>query len=151
MALRNIRKGNDEILRKVSKKVDVIDDKIIMLLEDMEETLHKEQGAGLAAPQVGILKRVIIIDVGEGVLKLINPEIKSQSGSCIEAEGCLSIPGVVGEVIRPQKVVVDALDIEGEKITIEGEDLLARALCHEIDHLNGVLFTDKVIRYIDKD
>lgn len=151
MALRNIRKGNDEILRKVSKKVDVIDDKIIMLFEDMEETLHKEQGAGLAAPQVGILKRIIIIDVGEGVLKLINPEIKSQSGSCIEAEGCLSIPGVAGEVIRPQKVVVEALDVEGKKIAIEGEDLLARALCHEIDHLNGVLFTDKVIRYIDKD
>lgn len=150
MALRNIRTGNDEILRKVSKDVDVIDDKIITLTEDMEETMKEEQGVGLAAPQVGILKRIIVIDIGEGVLKLINPVIKSKSGKAIQAEGCLSVPGILGEVERPQKVVVEALDIEGKKVTIKGEDLLARVLCHEIDHLDGILFTDKVTKYIDQ-
>lgn len=151
MAIRNIRTEEDEILRKKSKEVDVINDKIITLLKDMADTMYKAQGVGLAAPQVGILKRVVIIDAGEGLIELINPVIKSESGEQIEIEGCLSIPGVFGEVKRPAVVVVEALNRKGEKVTIEGKELLARALCHEIDHLNGILFKDKVIRFVDKE
>lgn len=112
----------------------------------MEETLYEEDGVGLAAPQVGVLKRVIVIDVGEGILKLVNPEITYSEGKAVDIEGCLSIPGSEGEVERPKKVKVKALNEKGEEIVIEGEDLLARALCHEIDHLNGILFIDKIIK-----
>lgn len=150
MAIRNIRTDGDEVLRKVSREVDVINDKIIELLKDMAQTMYKAEGVGLAAPQIGILKRVVVIDVGDGLLELINPKIVEESGEQIEIEGCLSIPGVLGEIKRPAKVTVEALNSKGEKIIIEGEELLARALCHEIDHLNGVLFKDKVIRFIDK-
>lgn len=145
MALRTIRKNGDELLRKKSKKVDVINERILTLLDDMVETMHDADGVGLAAPQVGILKRVVVIDIGEGVLKLINPEIISTEGNYIDVEGCLSIPGEQGQVERPYKVKVKALNEKGEEIIVEGEELLARALCHEIDHLEGVLFIDKVI------
>ncbi|OAA82720.1 peptide deformylase [Clostridium ljungdahlii] len=146
MALRNVRKYGDSILRKKSRKVEEINERIHVLLEDMEETLYEEDGVGLAAPQVGVLKRVIVIDVGEGILKLVNPEIIYSEGKAIDIEGCLSIPGSEGEVERPEKVKVKALNEKGEEIIIEGEDLLARALCHEIDHLNGILFIDKIIK-----
>lgn len=145
MALRTIRKHGDELLRKKSKKVDVINERILTLLNDMEETMHDADGVGLAAPQVGILKRVVVIDIGEGPLRLINPEIISTEGSYTDVEGCLSIPGEQGQVERPYKVKVRALNEKGEEIIIEGEELLARALCHEIDHLEGILFIDKVI------
>ncbi|MCH3964042.1 MAG: peptide deformylase [Clostridium sp.] len=144
MALRNIVKYGDDLLRKKSRKVDVINDRIITLLKDMEETLYAANGVGLAAPQVGVLKRVVVIDVGEGIIKLINPEIVYKEGSYIDSEGCLSIPGRQEEVERPKKVRVEALNEKGEKITIEGEDLLARAFCHEIDHLDGILFIDRI-------
>lgn len=145
MALRNIRKYGDEILRKKSRKVDDINDRILTLISDMEETMYKAQGVGLAAPQVGILKRIVVIDVKEGIIRLINPEIIFEEGSQIDAEGCLSVPGEQGEVDRPNKVKVKALNEKGEEIVVEGEGLLARALCHEIDHLDGVLFVDKTI------
>lgn len=144
MALRNIVKYGDDLLRKKSRKVDVINDRILTLLKDMEETLYAANGVGLAAPQVGVLKRVVVIDVGDGIIKLINPEIVYKEGSYIDSEGCLSIPGRQEEVERPKKVRVEALNEKGEKITIEGEDLLARAFCHEIDHLDGILFIDRI-------
>ena len=150
MAIRNIRLDGDEVLRKVSREVDVIDEKVLTLIKDMAETMYKVDGVGLAAPQVGILKRVIVIDVGDGLLELINPKIIEQSGEQIEVEGCLSIPGIMGEVKRPAKVVVEALNPKGEKVVINGEGLLAVALCHEIDHLDGILFKDKVIRFVEK-
>ncbi|NLP15230.1 MAG: peptide deformylase [Clostridium sp.] len=149
MAIRFIREDGDEVLRKKSREVDVIDDRIKTLLSDMAETMYAASGVGLAAPQVGILKRVVVIDVGEGLLELINPVIVKQDGEQVDVEGCLSVPGVAGEVKRPAKVLVEALDPKGEKITVEGQGLLAVALCHEIDHLDGVLFTDKVVRFID--
>ncbi|WML35143.1 peptide deformylase [Clostridium sp. OS1-26] len=145
MGLRNIRKYGDEILRKKSRKVEAINDRILTLIKDMEETMYEAQGVGLAAPQVGILKRIIVVDVGEGIIKLINPEIIFKEGSQLDVEGCLSVPGEQGEVERPNKVVVKALDEKGQEIIVEGEGLLARALCHEIDHLDGILFVDKTI------
>lgn len=149
MAVRNIRKESDEVLRKKSKKVEKIDDRILTLLDDMAETMYKAEGVGLAGPQVGVLRRVIVVDVGEGLLKLINPEIISYSGEKVDVEGCLSIPGVHGEVKRPLSVVVRALNEKGEKVEIAGSELLARALCHEIDHLDGILFIDKTIRIVE--
>lgn len=151
MALRNIRKYGDEILRKKSRKVDNINDRITTLLSDMEETLYNANGVGLAAPQVGVLKRVIVIDIGQGIIKLINPEIIETEGSYIDEEGCLSIPGKQGKVERPYKVKVKALNEKGEEIIVEGEELLARALCHEIDHLDGILYVDKVINQRGED
>lgn len=151
MAIRNIRKDGDEVLRKISKKVDKIDDKILTLLKDMADTLYEAEGVGLAAPQVGILKRIVVIDVGEGLIELINPEIIEATGEQLEAEGCLSIPGVFGEVKRPAKVRVRALNSKEETVEYEGEELLARAFCHEIDHLDGILFKDKVVRFIEQE
>lgn len=145
MALRQLRYEGDPLLRKKSRKVEVIDKKIKTLIEDMAETMYKEEGVGLAAPQVGILKRVVVIDIGEGLIKLINPEIIFQEGEQINTEGCLSIPGINGEVKRPEKVKVKYLDLDGTEKTLEGTGLLAIALCHEIDHLNGILFIDKMI------
>lgn len=150
MALRNIRFDGDEVLRKVSKTVDVIDDRVLTLLDDMAETMYAEKGVGLAAPQIGVLKRVVVIDVGEGLIELINPKIVKTEGEELDIEGCLSIPNFVGEVIRPKKVWVEALNRKGEKISLEGEDLLARAFCHEIDHLDGILFTSKAQKIINK-
>ncbi|MBM7868924.1 peptide deformylase [Clostridium pascui] len=146
MALRNIRKIGDEILRKKSKKIEQIDDRIQMLLDDMLETMYESNGVGLAAPQVGILKRVVVIDIGEGPVFLINPEIIKSEGSYIDEEGCLSVPGEQGPVERPYKVTVKALDRNGKEIVVEGEELMARALCHEIDHLDGILYVDKIIK-----
>ncbi|MGJ0909055.1 peptide deformylase [Clostridium botulinum] len=145
MAIRNIRKYGDELLRKKSRKIEKIDDRVLTVLEDMAETMYSAEGVGLAAPQVGILKRVVVIDVGEGLIKLINPEIIETEGNQKDVEGCLSVPGEQGEVERPYKVKVKALNEKGEEIVLEGEELLARAFCHEIDHLDGILFVDKVI------
>jgi len=143
MALRTIRKDGDEVLRKVSKPVDKIDHKIITLLDDMADTMYHADGIGLAAPQVGILKRVIVLDVGDGLIELINPVIVEHQGEQLYMEGCLSVPGYYGEVKRPAKVVVEGLNRKAEKVVIDAEGLLAVALCHEIDHLDGVLFKDK--------
>jgi len=145
MAIRNIRKNGDEILRKRSKEVNEIRDRELSLLNDMLETMYAAEGVGLAAPQVGILKRMVVIDIGEGPVKLINPEITEMSGSCVDFEGCLSIPGEQGRVDRPDTVTVKALNEKGEKIKITGNDFFARALCHEIDHLDGILFIDKML------
>ncbi|RKD34361.1 peptide deformylase [Thermohalobacter berrensis] len=145
MAIRQLRFKGDPILRKKSREVTKIDDRIKILLEDMLETMYKEEGVGLAAPQVGILRRVVVIDVGDGPIKLINPEIIEEDGEKIDEEGCLSVPGESGKVKRPAMVKVKYLDENGEEQIIEGTGLLARALCHEIDHLNGILFIDKII------
>ncbi len=145
MALRNIRTYGDEILRKKSRKVEEVNNRIKTLVEDMIETMYAADGVGLAAPQVGILKRVVVIDVGDGPVVLINPEIQETEGSYIDTEGCLSVPGEQGEVERPQRLKVKAMNENGEEVQYEAEDLFARAVCHELDHLEGVLFVDKVI------
>lgn len=146
MAIRNLRYDNDEILRKRSREVEVIDDKIKELAYDMMETMHKYDGVGLAAPQVGILKRVIVIDLYEEGMQfiLINPVIVKTKGEQLCDEGCLSFPNKFGKVKRPKEIEVVALDLDGKKIRVKGKDLLAQALSHEIDHLEGKLFVDKV-------
>lgn len=146
MAIRNLRFENDEILRKRSKEIEVIDDKIRELAADMIETVHKYDGLGLAGPQIGILKRIVVIDLYEPGTQfvLINPEIISVKGEQEVQEGCLSFPNKFGIVIRPKEVEIKALNLDGEEIRIVGKDLLAQALCHEIDHLNGEVFIDKV-------
>lgn len=145
MALRNLRINGDEVLRKKCKQVNEITPRDLQLIGDMKETMYKENGVGLAAPQVGILKRIIVIDVGEGPFAVINPEILEKRGSQIDIEGCLSVPGEQGRVERPNYVKVKGLNEEGEETIFEGEELLARAFCHEIDHLDGILFIDKII------
>lgn len=143
MAIRNILALGEETLRKKSREVKVIDGRILTLLEDMAQTLAKAEGVGLAAPQVGILRRVVVIDLGDGLLEMINPVIVETSQEMIEiAEACLSIIGRRGMVARPAYVKVEALNRFGEPIIVEGEELLARALCHEIDHLDGQLYID---------
>jgi len=144
MALRNIRKFGDDILRKKCREVDKIDDRLLTLIEDMKETMYEAEGVGLAAPQVGILKKLFIIDIGEGPLVFINAEIVETSGSQIDEEGCLSLPGETKEVMRPNYVRARALNEKGEEFEMEGEELLARAILHEYDHLNGTLFIDRV-------
>lgn len=144
MALRNIRKYGDSILRKKCREVDEIDKRLLTLIEDMKETMYDADGVGLAAPQVGILKRLFVIDIGEGPLVFINPEILETDGSQTDEEGCLSLPGESEEVIRPNYVKATALNEKGEKFQIEAEELLARAILHENDHLNGTLFIDRV-------
>lgn len=145
MALREIKHyERDEVLRKKSRPVDKIDKRIITLLDDMAETMYNVEGVGLAAPQVGVLRRVVVIDVGEGILELINPEIIEEEGEQTSMEGCLSIPGLTGRVKRPARVVAKGLNRHGKKIKVEGNDLLAVALCHEIDHLDGILYIDKI-------
>ena len=145
MALREIVTYGDDILRKKCRPVTAFDGKLHTLLDDMAETLVKAEGAGLAAPQVGILRRAVIIDVhdGSGVIELINPEIVETEGVQCGNEGCLSLPGEWHEVERPAKVTVKAQDRHGNEFTMTGEGLLARAFCHELDHLDGVLFIDK--------
>ena len=146
MAIRDIKHyQRDDILRKKSKPVDKIDDRIITLLDDMAETMYHADGVGLATPQVGILKRVIVMDIGEGLIELINPEIIWEKGEQDGEEGCLSIPGYSARVKRPAQVKVKGLNRKGEEIEIVGKGLLARALCHEIDHLDGILFIDRVV------
>ena len=147
MAIRTIRTEGDEILRKKSKKVEVIDEKITELIQDMIETLHKYDGVGLAAVQVGILKQILIIQEAEDapILVIINPEIISQSGTQVVEEGCLSFPNKFAKIERPEKIKVRASNEKGKKIEITGKGLLAQALSHEIDHLNGEVFIDKII------
>ncbi|MCT8978442.1 peptide deformylase [Clostridium sp. CX1] len=149
MALRQIRLFEDEILRKKSRAVEVVDDKIRQILDDMADTMYNtENGGGLAAPQVGILKRLVVIDMGQGLIKLVNPKIIMQEGTQEVVEGCLSIPNTWGKLKRPAKVTVEALNENGEKITLTGTGDLAKCFCHEIDHLEGILFTDLVTEYI---
>lgn len=147
MAIRVVRENGDEILRKKSREVESIDDKIREILDDMVETLHKYNGVGLAGPQIGILKRIIVIDLydDEGPMKLINPAIVKKKGKQEVEEGCLSFPNQYGKIIRPAEVTVEALNENGEKVKIKAKELLAQALCHEIDHLNGILFVDKIL------
>jgi len=149
LGTRNILKEGEETLRKKSRKVEKIDDRTTTLLDDMAETLYSANGIGLAAPQVGVLRRMIVLDVGQGLVELINPKVISKKGTQQKAEGCLSVPDVYGEVKRPESVVVEAMDRKGTKVKIAGTELLAICLCHEIDHLDGILFTDKVIRYVE--
>lgn len=149
MALRIIRLDDDPILRKKSKEVTDINERIITLLNDMEETMNNANGVGLAAPQIGVLRRVVVIDVGEGVMKMINPEFIDFKGGVIDIEGCLSIPKKSGTVERPEWVKIKYLNEKGEEAILEGTGLLARAICHEIDHLDGILYTDKVIEAFD--
>ena len=156
MALRNILNLNDamdaEILRKKSRPVEKIDERIRTILDDMAETLYDSGGVGLAAPQVGILRRIVVIDIGEGLIELINPEILETSKETqIDAEGCLSNPGQYGMVERPYRVKVRAQDRNGNWFEKEGEGLLARAFCHELDHLEGILFTSSASRMLSVD
>ncbi len=146
MAIRNVVQIGDEILRKKSKPVREFDEKLWDLLDDMKETMIKNNGCGLAAVQVGVLRRAIVIDVNHMRLELINPEIVESYGEQIEKEGCLSVKNEYAYVKRPEEVTVKALDRYGNEFMISGVDLLARAFCHEIDHLEGILFTDKIIK-----
>ena len=147
MAIRNLRYDKDEILRKRSREIEVIDDRIKELAKDMMDTMHQWDGLGLAGPQVGVLKRIIVIDLYEEGMQftLINPVIVKTKGEQEVDEGCLSFPNQFGKVIRPKEVTVEALDLDGKKVTLKAKDLLAQALCHEIDHLDGHLFVDKVV------
>lgn len=149
MAIRNVVKEGDEILAKVSRPVEKFDEKLHTLLDDMAETMYSLDGAGLAAVQVGILRRVVVIDVGDGLIELINPQIIKQSGVQNNTEGCLSCPGKWGITERPMKVTVQAQDRFGKKFKVSGDDLMARALCHELDHLDGHLFLEKCVRMLD--
>ena len=144
MALRTIRVQGDSVLTKKSRTVDKMTPRIGELITDMLDTMYDEMGVGLAAPQVGILKRIVVIDVGEGPIVLINPEILETSGEQTGDEGCLSVPGMAGQVTRPNYVKVKALDVNMNEQIYEGEGLLARAFCHEIDHLDGKMYTELV-------
>ena len=144
MALRNIRTMGDECLTKVCKEVKEINKRTQLLIEDMIDTMYEANGVGLAAPQVGILKRIVVIDVGEGPIVMINPVILETSGEQTGDEGCLSVPGKAGKVTRPNYVKAKAFDENMEEYIIEGEELLARAICHECDHLDGHLYVEKV-------
>lgn len=152
MAVLNIVKDGDEVLRKKCRPVTEITPRIIRLLDDMKATLHKANGVGLAAPQVGVLRRIAIVECEPGeLIELINPEIIEQSGEQEEIEGCLSVPGKWGITKRPEKVKVKATDRNGNSFTVEGEGLLARALCHETDHLDGIIFYDNAVRMLSED
>ena len=144
MALRTIRVEGDPVLTKKSRPVEEMTPKISELITDMLDTMYDAMGVGLAAPQVGILKRIVVIDVGDGPIVLINPEILETSGEQTGDEGCLSVPGMAGQVTRPNYVKVKALDVNMEEQILEGEGLLARAFCHEIDHLDGKMYTELV-------
>ena len=149
MALRQVRYKEDDVLYKECKEVKKFDEKLGILLDDMYDTMKKANGVGLAAPQVGIIKRAVVIDIGEGRIELINPQIIETSGLQTGTEGCLSFPNVWGEVERPNYVKVKAFDRYGKEFELEGEELLARAICHECDHLDGVVFTSHVIKFVD--
>lgn len=145
MGIRNVRTLGDDILRKRAKEVEAITPKITELIDDMYETMYETNGVGLAAPQVGILKRIVVIDTGEGEpLTMINPEILETSGTQTGYEGCLSVPGKTGVVTRPKKVKAKAFDENMQEFVVEAEDLLARAICHEVDHLDGKVYVDLV-------
>lgn len=149
MAIRNIVKFGDDVLTKKCRTVENIDERTLTLLDDMVDTLYDSTGVGLAAPQVGVLKRIAVIDVGDGLIELINPEIIKQEGNQRDLEGCLSLPDKWGYVDRPMKVTVRATDRNGDLYEIEGEGLLARAFCHEIEHLDGILFSSHVDEFVD--
>lgn len=148
MAIRNIVKLGDEVLRKVCRTQMTFDERLATTLDDMAETMYKAEGVGLAAPQIGILRRYCIIDVGDGIIELINPVIESMSGEQTGEEGCLSIPNRYESVTRPMMVTVRAQDRKGNSFTITAEGFKARALCHEIDHLDGILYIDKTDKKI---
>lgn len=145
MAIRQMRINDDPILRKKAREITEISDRIRTLAADMLETMYKEDGAGLAGPQVGVLRRIVVIDVGDGPFTMINPVITSKEGEQIGYEGCLSFPNRAGKVARPQKVTAEYTDLDGNHQEITGEDLLARCICHECDHLDGIVFVDKII------
>ncbi|MGL5647537.1 MAG: peptide deformylase [Clostridium sp.] len=147
MAIRNIRKNGDDVLRKKSKFVDKVDNRTLLLIEDMIDTMYEADGVGLAAPQVGILKRIFVVDICDdfGPRIFINPEILEVKGSQIGEEGCLSTPGEFGDVDRPNYVKIKALNENNEEFVLEATEFLARAICHEYDHLEGTLFLDKVL------
>lgn len=144
MAIRNIVKIGDDILRKVCRTQLTFDDRLALTLDDMADTMYEAEGVGLAAPQIGILRRYCVVDVGDGIIELVNPVIEEQSGSQSGEEGCLSIPGRYEEVERPMKVTVRAQDRNGKNFKITADGFKARALCHEIDHLDGILYIDKI-------
>lgn len=144
MAIRNIVTKGDDVLRKICRTQLQFDGKLATLLDDMADTMYKAEGVGLAAPQVGILRRVCIVDIGDGIIELVNPVITAQSGEQEGSEGCLSIPGRYEEVVRPMNVTVRAQDRNGNNFTISAEGFKARALCHEIDHLDGILYIDRI-------
>ena len=144
MAIRNLRYEGDAILRKTSREVKEVTPKVRQLIDDMLETMYEANGVGLAAPQVGILKRIVTIDIGEGPLVMINPQIVKTAGTQTGDEGCLSVPGKAGTVTRPNEVTVRFMDEDGEYYELEAEELLARAICHECDHLDGKLYVDFV-------
>ncbi len=146
MAIRNIVKDGDEVLRKTCRTQMAFDERLATVLDDMIETMYAADGVGLAAPQIGILRRYCVIDIGEGVIELVNPVIEKTEGEQLEQEGCLSYPGEYGVTKRPQKVTVRAQDRFGKNITVTGEGLMARALCHEIDHLDGIIFKDRLVK-----
>ena len=151
MALRNIVKEGDEVLTKKCRPVEKFDDRLASLLDDMYETMTAGNGVGLAAPQVGMLRRAFVIDIGEGKLEFVNPEIIKTSGRQETGEGCLSCPGEYGITVRPRFVTVKAQDRNGKEFTMEASDLLAKAIYHENDHLDGILFKAHVIRMLDED
>ena len=144
MAIRNILKMGEPLLNKKSKQVVDFNDRLHTLLDDMADTMYKEDGVGLAAPQVGVLRRAVVVDIGEGLIELINPVIVETSGEQTDLEGCLSVVDYIGEVTRPNYVKLKAQDRFGKDIEVEGEGFLARAFCHEIDHLEGILFVERV-------
>ncbi|MDE6837575.1 MAG: peptide deformylase [Acutalibacter sp.] len=148
MAIRNIVQFGEDILKKECRPVEKFDRKLHQLLDDMQDTLYEANGAGLAAPQVGVLRRVCIVDVGDGPIELINPEIIATEGEQTGPEGCLSLPNEWGEVTRPMRVTVRAQNRKGKWFETTGDELCARAFCHEIDHLHGVVFTDKASRML---
>lgn len=147
MAVRKVREDGDEILRKKSREVEVVDDRIRELLDDMVDTMHQYNGVGLSAVQVGILKRLVVIDLydDKGPIKLVNPIIVKTKGEQEVEEGCLSFPNQYAKLVRPAEVVAEALDENGNKVKIKAKGLLAQAICHELDHLDGVLFVDHMI------
>ena len=151
MAIRNIVKEGDDVLNKKCHYVTKFDDRLAMLIDDMKETLAQANGVGLAAPQVGILRRVVVINIPEEdvELELVNPEIIQQSGNQEEVEGCLSCPNQWGVTKRPMFVTVKAFDRNGKEFTVKGEGLVARCFCHELDHLDGILFKERTIKMID--
>ncbi len=147
MAVYNIvRYGEDDVLREKAKPITNINESVRRLLDNLRDTMYGNMGVGLAAPQIGVLKRAIVVDVGEGLIELINPEILEASGKEIDVEGCLSIPGVVGEVERATDILVKGLNREGQEVTLQAGGICARALQHEIDHLDGILIVDRAIR-----
>lgn len=152
MAIRNIRTDEDSILRKKSREVEKFDERLFQLLDDMADTMYNADGVGLAAVQVGVLRRVVIVDIGEGLIELINPEIIEEDGTQCDVEGCLSLPGKQAYTMRPMTVTVKAQNRNGNWCVYKGTGLKAKAFCHEIDHLDGILYVDKIAKQeeIDK-